>query len=176
MTTICGIAENGRVYIGVDTRITTHEGVRNHDMKLFMLTPEILLGVCGSVRMAQIIKHHVELTPQAGGDDEDYIVGEVVENIRLAMIEQGHTIETGGQWQDGGYLIGYRGRLYHVYADYSVAQNSTKIDAAGSGSMFAIGVIRALEALTPQERIGRALEVSAEFDLYTGAPFRIGEI
>jgi ATP-dependent protease HslVU (ClpYQ) peptidase subunit len=175
MTCIVGLAQDGKVYVGADSASSNGWMTRATKLPKVFKVGAFIIGYTSSFRMGQILQYHLEVRPQGDESDDEYMVLGFVEAVRECLKEWGfakvdNNVETGGQ-----FLVGYRGRLYHVDTDFQVNEMAGGFDACGSGQQFALGVVKVLEHLPPRERITKALEVSAYFSDGVMGPFQILE-
>lgn len=178
MTTIVGIVDekDGTVWMGSDSQVTS--GWVSQEMsssKVFILNgrTQLLVGVAGMPRVAQILEHYIE-TPEHLQDaisDEKYIVQSIISLMRKALADHG-VLETkeGVEDHKGEFMIGYRGKLYSVDGRFSVGHYADNFEAIGSGREFALAALDTAlsEGATPKDAIYQALTTAAKFDLGTG--------
>lgn len=177
MTCVVGLMHKGRVHIGVDSSSIQGWTRRTTNLKKVFRSGPFLLGYTTSFRMGQLLEHHLEVPKQTDDQtDMQYLVVEFIERARKLMKDRGYSkveanAETGGQ-----FLIGYRGRLYSVQNDFQVGEMSDGLDAIGSGSDYALGAMKALETLPPTQRIKKALQITAHFNMGVCGPFYVRSI
>jgi ATP-dependent protease HslVU (ClpYQ) peptidase subunit len=177
MTCIAGIADGTRVWMGGDAA-----GVAGWEMKIMTL-PKVfvrgpfLFGCTGSVRMTQILQHHLEVEPQMEGVPADtYMVRVFVEAVRACLKGFGYAKIESNREQGGFFLVGYRGRLYSAESDFQVNESADGFDAVGVGAPYALAAMCALDELDSEARIRRALEIAAHFSIGVAPPFRIERV
>lgn len=73
----------------------------------------------------------------------------------------------------GNFLVGYKGKLYNLEADYQVGVPKASFDAVGCGSDLALGAMFATEGLPPEQRINAALAAASTFSAGVAPPFTI---
>jgi len=174
MTCVVGLVDRGSVYIGVDSAAVQGWTRRKSRVaKVFRRGP-FLIGYTTSFRMGQLLQHHLDVPPQeAGTDDVAYLVTHFIEKARALFKEKGFTKVEANTEKGGQFLVGYRGRLYTVESDFQVGENEEGYEAIGSGGDFALGALAALPRLKPRERLTRALEIAAHFNMGVCGPFSI---
>lgn len=150
---------------GWDVRVTAL-------VKVFR-TQDFLIGYTSSFRMGQILEYHLEVPQQKEAGDLRYLVSKFIPCVRACLKEYWFSTLGDKDDQGGTFLLGYRGHLYAVHADFQVNESSDGIDACGSGKGYALGAMRALGHLPPKERIRGALAISAYFSRVICAPFCI---
>lgn len=173
MTTVVAIAHHGHVYFGADTAFTTDCQMTDPEGKLMTLPGLIALGTANDKRAATVLRYAFTPPPfPEGGDEQAYMRFTFPEAVRSLLARHIHV----GVKYDAEYsallaLIGWRGQLWQMHANYAMTQNTDGFDAIGSGSQFALGVLHALPDLPPRERLERALLAASHFDGGTRAPF-----
>lgn len=178
MTCVVGIETPDGVVMGADTLATAGwaSDVPTTD-KVFRTGP-FVIGGSGAMRASQLIRYTLKV--QAPSDDPDlypYMVGELVPAIRTCLSEGGYShkeneVETA---RNSCWLIGVKGQLFYVGADFCVSRSRRGYDAIGSGSSYAMGVLYALEYEPPLTRCEIALAAAAENDIGVAPPFVVLE-
>jgi hypothetical protein len=127
-----------------------------------------LLGVCGSYRVAQVLRHRAELPemPAATEDLERFLVRDLLPAL-AATIEAAAIAGTrpGYLGDQVAILLGIRGRLWTVCSDLTLLPESG-FGALGSGRHRAYGALYALDAAGvegPRRRLEIALEAAAAY-------------
>ncbi len=176
MTCIVGIVENGTVYIGGDSYASTGSFVRAlKNPKIFQTGP-FVIGCTGSIRMSQLLEYSLEIEDQEQDmPDEEYMVRVFIEAVRSCLKEYGYLEVDNNREVIGTFLVGYRGGLYRAASDLQIIQLLDGMAACGCGQRFALAAMYALQGLGygAEERITRALEVSAYFDGNVAPPFAV---
>lgn len=176
MTCIVGVEHKGNVYLGGD-RAATDGGLNRtliKEPKVF-LKGEIGFGVCGLPKVMDALQHAIELPEHTTGDAKGYLVSQVVPAIRDGLKKLECTEEHNGQqYFHGAMLIGYRGRLFQLEANFQLVEAARGFDAVGSGGEAAMGALRANKKTSDaRKRVIEALEVSAEANAGVAPPFDI---
>ena len=187
MTCIAGIVlPDGTVYIGGDAMSSSpsyHYGYSVTNPKVFFLdkpfggsTP-LLIGITSSWRMAQIIEHGLSVpADRSNGDPLKYLIGSFIESVREAF-KKGGFAEVQNNVEEGGtFLVGYGGRLFKVQDNYSVMESLDPIDSCGSGYKEVLAAMRVLPDVEPEERITRALEATAAYNITVQPPFMVKKL
>ena len=183
MTCIVGLIDKGTVYMGADSAGMYEDLtlITYTEPKIFRLANGMLLGTAGDARPLQVIEHMADIPVQRDGDDDlSYLVNGFVEAIRVALVDAGAATEKWGyQTSPISFLLGYRGALYDVAEDFSVAQFPGYM-AAGHGRLIALGSLfttgRHAKKLTPRKRIITALEAAAQYDASVRGPFQVESV
>jgi len=141
--------------------------------KIFKVGP-FIIGHTTSFRMGEILQYHLEVEPQKEEQtDYEYMVCCFVEAVRKALKEYGFAKVENNVEEGGDFLVGYHGHLYSVDDDFQMTEHIEGYDACGCGGGFALGAMRALEGMSPKERIKRALGIAAYFSGGVMPPFHI---
>jgi ATP-dependent protease HslVU (ClpYQ) peptidase subunit len=178
MTCIIGLAHKGHVYVGADSASVGGQEIRVTKLPKAFRKGDFLIGYTGSFRMGQILQHHLEVRPQfASETDDQYLVCTFAEAVRSCLKEHGFAqIKDNQEEIDGRFLVGYKGRLYYFDRDFQVNEHADSIDTCGCGREYALGAMKALEHLPPQERISKSLEIAAYFSNSVSGPFHVLEM
>lgn len=178
MTCIVGLVDGkGSVLIGGDSAGVAGLSVRlRRDVKVFRVGDEMVVGMCGSFRMGQLLRYN--LTPPAhpeGEDPHSYMVRLFVDAARQTFKEGGFSkLEDGvEEMPHSAFLIGYRGRLFEIDEDYQVGEVYDGYASVGCGEEFALGVLYATQksGRTMLWRARQALECASHFSGGVRPPF-----
>lgn len=175
MTIVVGVRWKGTVIIGADSAGTAdYQLVVRQDRKVFEVGPYVL-GFCGSFRMGQLLAHAFKPAPppRRGRDLERFMVVDFVDGLRAALKTGGWARTTNGQEEGGIFLVGVRGRLFHVEADYQVGEPRDDYDAVGSGADVARGALFAGRSFKPMHRVRLALRAAERHNAGCRGPFHI---
>jgi ATP-dependent protease HslVU (ClpYQ) peptidase subunit len=176
MTCIIGLVVDGTVYMGADSAAVEGWMTRPMQTKKLFRNGPFLIAYCGSIRMGQILEYHLQVREQEPGEnDSQYIVTGFVEAVRDCLKDKGVArVQSNTEDLPGsGFMVGYRGSLYHIGPEFQVSVMEDGFDADGLGRQFALGAMAALEGLEPIERIRRALEITTRFSNGVCAPFYV---
>ena len=172
MSTVIGIVDNGKVWVGADSYATTPSGERRRVIceKMFMNGP-YLIAFIGSVRSGQVLKPHSFKAPKSIYDFPDKMVEQFKQKGCLATTSDSQTAV-----QEANFLIATPdGKLFEILLDFQM--NEIKdYTAIGSGSPFAIGSLYTTRDWgDPRRRMLAAFEVAGVYDMSTGPPYIIEE-
>ena len=179
MTCIVGVVVNGRVWMGGDSAgVSDTDLMLRADEKVFRAgrRNEFVLGFTDSFRMGQLLQFGLDdVTPP---DDPKllfrWMVKDFVDAVRELLSDGGfrkieHEVERGGT-----FLVGVRGRLFHVQGDFQVAESWYYFDAVGCGKNVAIGsMYSSRDVDDPQRRVHLALSAAEAFSAGVRGPFTI---
>lgn len=176
MSCIAGIVSDGKVWIGGDSAgVNSHEHLQlRKDSKVFKRNEEYLIGVSGSWRANQVLK--VAGLPNAPILDYD----QKPLDPFLWMIQMFlPAIRKMDMPEDFELLVGFRGRLFHVYGTSQVSEEIAGYEACGSGAQVARGSLYSTDRephVSPEVRIKLALQAAERFCSGVRGPFNILEL
>lgn len=168
MTCVVGIAHNGRVHLGADCQGSKGWAQLDRvDGKVFHKGP-MVMGFTSSYRMGQLLRYKLALPEHHDGVDVfEYMVAHFVDAARQCLKDGGYTTVTNSSEQGGVFLVGYRGRLFCVEADFQVGERVGGFDSVGCGADIALGALHVAKG-RPQNRIEQALAAAARFSAGVG--------
>lgn len=179
MTCVVGIADGTKVWLGADSCAANDmKSFERADRKLFKLRKDFLIGYTTSFRMGQILEYRFQppLHDQTRKDFE-YLATVFIDEVRKCLSTYGWSWKKDEHEIGGNFLIGYRGEIYEVEADFHIASYPTRLAAVGAGESFALGALDAIERhrfkLTPVQRIRTALQAAARYSPWVRPPFHI---
>jgi ATP-dependent protease HslVU (ClpYQ) peptidase subunit len=170
MSCIVGICQNGKVYMGADSAgVCPKTGALQlrKDPKVFK-NGEYLIGVAGSWPVAQELRY-AKLPVDDPADAFEYMTQVFLCELRLILSKLPK--------EDYELLVGFRGRLFHLYGSEQVSEEIADYEACGSGAQVARGALYAWENLVmpTEERIEGALRAAERFCSGVRGPFTILE-
>jgi hypothetical protein len=177
MTCIAGLVdENGDIYMGGDSAAVAGyclTPVKN--IKVF-INGEFIIGYTSSFRMGQLLQY--SFTPPKlteGQDIMQYMVNEFVNSIRTLFKTAGYIQIDKGEEIGGFFLVGFRGRLFHIQSDFQVSESIYPYNATGCGEAYALSVLHTTIGVTypPEARVRLALQTAADFNAGVRGPFNI---
>lgn len=180
MTCIVGVEFNGKVYIGGDSAGIEDDGLEicgRADEKVFVVE-DFVFGFSGSFRVGQLIRYAF-IPPEHSQKKPDmaYMVTDFVDALKNMQREKGTLVkENDEETSTCPFLVGYRGKLYCVEADFNVGVTYDGYAAVGCGSQVALGALHALKhskSTDPQKKIKSALEAAAEYNAGVRPPFKM---
>ena len=178
MTCIAGFVEDGSVWIGADSAGVSagdYGLIVRSDAKLFRNGP-MLFGFTTSFRMGQLLRHALVVPEQLQSVSVDkYMATTFVSAVRACLSDHGWSERRNDREVGGDFLVGYRGRLFHVCSDYQVGEAAGGIDSAGCGDHIARGALYA-STLKGRDRVLVALKAAEAFSAGVRGPFTIEEL
>jgi len=176
MTAIAGIEYGGTVFIGADSQASSsYEKATRADAKVFVRGPYII-GFTTSYRMGQLLQYAgtLPIPPTSPNALHGFMVCDFMEAARSIFKDGGFLKITNGEETGGAFLVGVRGRLFHVESDGQVGRNRAGFDAAGTGAQVILGALHESRTRTDApERIRSALRAAEAWAPGVGAPFVI---
>ena len=174
MSTVVGIVDKGKVYIGADSLASTEEGdARPMKCKKIFRNGPYLFGFIGSVRGGQVLYPEYFEVPEDIMELPDAIIAQMTEKGCLLMGEQQQAL------QACNFLIGHENKLYEILIDFQLTEIES-YSSIGSGSYYAFGSLHTTEKMkedfTPLMRMELALEAAEEFSTGTRRPFIYEEL
>ncbi len=164
MTCIVGVTLNNKVYIGGDSAgVGGYDLVHRKDEKVFM-NRDFLFGFTSSFRMGQLLRYAFSPPPiKENQDVYAYMVTDFIDAVRHCMASGGYMRRENGVEEGGHFLVGYKGRLFHIEGDFQVGEYSEGYASVGCGSSYAMGSMFSTEGMEPEKRIEIALTAAEKF-------------
>jgi len=172
MSTIVGIIDNGKVWMGADSYATTAEGERRRiiNKKMFYNHP-YLIGHVGVIRTGQVIRSEYFNPPKDIFEFPDKIREQLEIKGCLAVNPEDQT-----SIQSSNFLIATpNGKLFEILTDFQMNELKDFV-AIGSGAPYALGSLWTTRTWSnSKRRIMAALKASTTYDMATGPPYVIKE-
>lgn len=174
MSCIAGIRQAGKVFLGADSAgVNGWQITIRADQKVF-ISGEYLMGFTGSFRLGQLLQYKLQLPkpPETASKLYPFMVNEFVDATRACLKTCGVATKENEAERGGTFLVGVRGRLFLIEADYQVAETADAFIAVGCGAPYALGSL-ATSSGSPPARIKRALLTAQHFCMGVRGPFRV---
>jgi len=173
MSTVIAIKDKNKVWMGCDSFATTDNGERRPigNEKVFR-NAKYLIGFIGSVRSGQLLDPHYFKPPVNVLDFTTKVI--VLFKTFGALV----TTDTQVLQQESNMVIATKGgNLWEILTDFQL-NPIPEYTSIGSGSLFAFGSLYTSQGtgMSPADRIMKALEAAAYFDVSTGPPFKVHSI
>lgn len=179
MTCIVGISLNGEVWIGGDsagTNVSSQQTMYVGE-KVFFTQNEadlFLFGCTTSFRMTDLLRYVFRPPCYDGGDLHRSMVAFFIEAVRECLKAGGFAKKEDEREEGGSFLVGFRGRLFHVAEDYHIEEATCGYASIGSADDLALGVLFATHGQNePEARLTLALQAAAYHHGDVRAPFVI---
>ena len=175
MTCIIGLETKNNIWMGCDSASTDGWNTRlSKNDKIFWLGGGFVIGFTSSWRMGQILRYQVKIEKQKENEtDECFMITKFVEAVRDTFKSYGFAKIENNEEKGGLFLVGYKGKLYQICANYHVNRFNEKYSAVGGGAEYALGAMYAARNQPPRKRIMIALRASAKFNNGVAGPFHI---
>lgn len=167
MTCIVTYKKSGKVFMGADSNGTNGYNVFSRkDDKIFEKN-RMVFGFTSSYRMGQLLKWKLDIPKHPVKMGVDSYINTLFLDAVIECLESGgySTIE-GNRKSSGVFLVGYRGRVFNIGDDFSIAESADKFEAIGSGAEVAKGSMSALlkysKGISPQKLLTLALKSASE--------------
>ncbi len=181
MTCIVGYMdrEKNKIYMGGDSAGISNANylVIRADEKVFK-NGDYLIGFTTSFRMGQLLRYAFNPPiPEEGENLNKFMVTKFIDSIRKCLKDGGYAQRDKEEELGGTFLVGYKGHLFEIHADYQVGIPADGYTAVGCGEQIAKGVLfsmnRYQESVSPEEKIRCALEAAERFSAGVRGPFTI---
>jgi len=167
---------DGTLYFGGDSiAIEGSDYNIRKDSKVFV-KDDIAFGFVGSFRIGQILRSIFKIPKQKDKQsDYDYLCSIFIDSLTKCLKSKGFDFGDKNELNDLEFLIGYKGKIYHIMCDFQVAEYSTDYMAIGAGRNFALGNLYATSnsEYSVEDRVRLALECATEFCSAVKPPFKI---
>lgn len=188
MTLIVGLVEpdGEHAIVAADSRSFDGYGlgynsVQTAKLSMFYVGGYVLtIGIAGSWRISQIIRHALEVSPPSGSESViKWIVSKLTKKLRATLKEGGAlTIDelTSVESMESDLLINFRGHVYGMQSDFSLLRDERPISAVGHGGVAAMASLYTsglLDSVPPMQRVQLAMKSTAMIDATVGEPFHI---
>lgn len=177
MTCIVGLVEDGKVSLGGDSAGTAGWSLTlRKDAKVFR-NGAFLIGGTSSFRMLQLLRYAFVPPALPSFDAENtlekYMATTFVDALRDCFKTGGFAQRSSEQESGGQFLIGVRGRLFHLDTDYQVGESLANYDACGCGADAALGALFATPTMQARKRVELALKAAEYHNAGVRGPFCI---
>lgn len=172
MTCIVGLVDECKVYIGADSAgVAGWQLTIRKDQKVFR-NGDFLIGFTSSFRMGQLLRYSLTLPAcEDANGIERYMATTFVNAVRECLKAGGYAAKNSEREEGGNFLVGYKGRLFSIEADYQVGESLAGYDAVGCGSDVAKGSLFATPKYGPVARVKTALEAAEQWNNGVRGPF-----
>lgn len=163
MSVVVGLIDNGEIYMASDSAHGSLDllWIRESDSPKVWRHGDFLFGAVGKTRVADIIQQKIKPTANVTACG-------LADMIRIALKESGSLkVKDGLESMEAEVLIGSRGMLYHVHANFGVTEHA-KYHAIGAGALYALGALHVMsgENWVPSTKVSMAVEAAAAFSPY----------
>lgn len=175
MTTIVAIKTPSGVSIGADSKVTDGSGAwwSHPAAKKMREVNGFIVAGSGEVAALDIALHIWQPPAPTNADKKDlyhFVVAKVVPSLKQCFKDNEYKWQPDKDEDDDqkfSFLICVGGDIFEFGDDFGVVMRSSGIYGIGSGSDIALGAIH--KGATIEE----ALQIAADNDIYTAAPFQV---
>ena len=171
MTCIIGLEQDGIVYVGADSAAISEYEIRQSLISKVFKNNNIVIGYTTSFRMGQLLQFMS--IPKHDTVNEKYMITKFIPAVRKLFKEGGYTRINNNQEEGGSFIVGIGNKLFEIDSDFQVQSYIDGITSVGCGKEYALGAMRALKNLEPEDRIKKSLEITAYYSVGVSAPFII---
>lgn len=134
----------------------------------------MVFGFTSSFRMGQILRYSFFAPPRIEKiSDMQYLVGNFIPSLIRTYSDHGFLSKSNDRNVGGVFLLGYRGELYKIEADFQVGIPVLDYDTCGCGDDLAKGCLFATEGKDPKIRIEKALDAASMHSAGVAPPYKI---
>lgn len=167
---------NGTLYFGGDSIGTDGDSYTiRKDPKVF-IKDNVAFGFVGSFRVGQILRSIFKIPKQKEHQsDYDFLCSTFIDSLVKCLKSKGFDPGDKNEVNEMEFLIGYKGKIYHIMCDFQVAVHNTDYMAIGAGRDFALGCLWASKdsKFVTEDKVRIALECSSSFCSSVKPPFEI---
>ena len=186
MTCIIGWIENGDVYMGSDSMISSGYIKYAQNIPKIIRRGNVLMGLTGRCRNNNLLAHSlvVPRIPEKKEDIMAYMVNEFVYELRecyrkAGFLKKSHEVEK----SHSKFLVGIKGLLFEVDFDFNV-MGFDKYHTAGSGEEVALGALSIMSrkpfsdcdtvsSMKPEDKVIHALRSAGDISYGVGPPYHV---
>jgi ATP-dependent protease HslVU (ClpYQ) peptidase subunit len=145
VTCIVGITDGTRVVIGGDSAgVSGWDVTPRADSKVWV-KGEMAFGFTTSFRMGQLLRYRLEIPAHPEDMSAmEYMSTRFIDAARQCLEDGGWKKAESGRDDGGQFLVGYRGHLYGVEADFQIEESLNMYGSIGSGAPYALGALHAV--------------------------------
>jgi ATP-dependent protease HslVU (ClpYQ) peptidase subunit len=174
MTCIVGLVHGGKTWIGGDSAgLAGYDLEIRTDKKVFV-NNGIAMGFTDSFRMGQLLSYALKVPTMHDGDDlMRFMTVDFINAVRLCLKDGGYAAKQNETETGGHFLVGHKGRLFHINNDYQVAEVARGFTAIGCGALSAIGALYAMERTLSEMSVLAALTIAEKCSGGVRSPFHV---
>jgi len=175
MTCIVGIVDKGTVYIGGDSAGLADWNVCIRSDKKVFVNNGFAIGFAHSFRLGQLLSYSFKPpVPKPREDLMRFMATTFIDAVRDCLKAGGFATRQADAEIGGNFLVGYRGRLFHVNPDYQVGEMEYGLHAIGCGEAPAMGALHAMPKSIPaRTRVLKALAIAEKCTSGVRGPFHV---
>ena len=172
-TTIVAVKRNGKTVIGGDSQATLGNMVlKDSVIKVRKIYEDkVVVGFAGTVSDAFALFRRIEGYLQKFSGNLERAVVEVARDWQ--------NIDVPIRKMEASLLIANKDKLYLVMGDGNIVEPSDGFISIGSGSVYALGAVKALlenTQLSAHDIVEKSLKIASQYCIYTNNHFIIEEV
>jgi len=140
MTCIIGLVHEKTVYMGADSaagNVQTYKISATVLPKVFQVG-SFLIGYTTSFRMGQALQYGLLPEHNEGKTVTDFILTDFIDAVRECLKKKGFARVNNNEESGGEFLVGYKGRLFHIGDGFGITEPADRLDACGCGEGYAL--------------------------------------
>jgi len=168
MTCIVGINTGSKIIIASDRMASNGFTYGQYSEKVFK-KDDFIFGICGTPRIAQLIKHKFAIPKMKVGQIvDDYLYNDFTDSFIELIRDNNCAVKKDNvDIMDAGVMFGFKDKLYTMEGNFQILSNNKGYDASGSGCYHAIASLYSTQDLniTAEDRLKKAIVCASEFVL-----------
>lgn len=165
------------VWVGGDSGAFKEDEITQRVNEKVFYNGEFLIGFSGSFRVGQLIRY--SFSPPPVLDPENimkYFVVDFVDSLKDCLRAKGNlkTNESGEECHECDIVVAYKDKVVSIESDFNVGDPFDEYVSIGSGALYALGALSALDGLneiTPEQKVLKALIASEKYSPSVMQPF-----
>jgi len=172
VTTIIAYQGADFAILGADSQITDGDKrIISPSTPKIVKVGKYLLAVSGDCRPGDLLMYNWKPPAYDGTDPVKFVGRKIIPSIITTFKAHGYDFTKDAA--SYSYLLAFNGNIFEIGDELSISQSSDGIYGVGSGSAYAMGYLASVKSAIGDAEILQALNVSAKYDINTGAPFQI---
>ena len=173
MTTLIAVKHSKGVTFAADTQATGENGDIYRVVKIREIGP-FIIGSAGDCAPSDIALHLWKPPVCTAKDKEDllhFMIVKVIPSLKKVFKDNDYEYNPAPEAKQDGFtlILAIHGEIFIVEKEFDVSMPQFNVAGTGTGANYAIGAIRA------GATVNKALEIAAENDTFSSAPFTIIE-
>lgn len=178
MTCIAGISHKGKVWMGGDSATICGDRLQCDTLPKVYRNGEYIFGAAGDARIADLL-HYAFRPPAPPGKSrlDEFMATKFVLSLQKCFEKYAYPSDSEeGETFSGNILVGVKGNLYSLDANFALGRIVDGFDAIGAGAEIALGAFYASFNRKPIDRLHIALNAAAAFCQNVRPPFVVESV
>lgn len=172
-TTIVAVKRNGKTVIGGDSQATLGNMILKDSVQKVrkIYNDKVIVGFAGAVSDAFAMFRKIDSNLQKFSGN--------LERAVVELTKEWQSIESPLRRVEASLIVGNKDKLYLVMGDGNVVEPTEGFVSIGSGSVFALGAVKALlenTNLSAREIVEKSLNIAGQYCIYTNDHINIEEV